>query len=127
MYVRFRRTLSALEEQFNSEFSFFLNIFRHFFAFKNFIRLLYEEVEGNPVECTVTLDDDFIIETTYPKIKDHKMTAYLISVASLVGFKADRRGDTLVFRAKITPSHLLKVYATSTDEIMDWLVLTYRM
>lgn len=96
-------------------------------VFSYLLRLLYEEVEGNPVECTVTIDDYFIIETSYPKIKDNEMTSHLISVASLVGFKVDRRGDTLIFRAKITPSHLFKIYATSTDEIMDWLVLTYRM
>ena len=96
-------------------------------VFSYLLRLLYEEVEDDPVECAVTIDDDFIIETSYPKIKDHEMTSHLISVASLVGFKVDRRGDTLIFRAKITPSHLFKIYATSTDEIMDWLVLTYRM
>ena len=91
------------------------------------VRLLCTDAKDEPITCNVVIDDKLTIETTYPNIEDHEMTSHLIKVAKLVGFKADRRGDILIFSADITPSLSMKIYATSTDEIMDWLVLTYLM
>lgn len=96
-------------------------------VFSYLVRLLCEDAEDEPVRCTVSLTDKMTIETTYPGIKNHELTAYLIRVAKLVGFSVERVGDILFFSIDIIPSTVMKIYATSTDEIMDWLVTTHKM
>ena len=55
------------------------------------------------------------------------MTAYLISVAKLTGFKVRREGDVLIFTADTHISPIMKLYASSYDEVMYWLVTTYNV
>lgn len=96
-------------------------------AFSYLIRLLCEDAEDEPTDCTVNVGDKLTIITTHPAIKDHAKTAHLISVAKLVGFKVSRIGEVLTFTAPITPSFITKVYAMRFDDIYDMLVLTYKM
>lgn len=96
-------------------------------VFSYLIRLLCEEVEDEPVKCSVSLGEELVIETSYPKINDMYKTSHLIKVAKLAGFKVDRVGDVLIFKAKADISAIMQVYATSYDELMRLLVTTYNM
>ncbi len=93
-----------------------------------FVRLLCEDAEDEPVECSVTLGDDIIIKVpNYPMITSIYSTAHLLDVAKLVGFKVQRVGNTLIFKAAVRTSTVMKVYANTMDELMYWLITTYNM
>ena len=96
-------------------------------VFAYFVRLLCEDAYDETVKCTITLDDDLTITTTYPSIRDNEKTALLISVAAYAGFKASRDGDILTFKTKIHTASVLHIYAISSDDIMDMLVSVYNM
>ena len=91
------------------------------------IRLIAEVVDDEPAHCTVRLSDRVEIETHYPKIADDSMTAYLIDVAKLTGFKVKRASDILYFSTDIITSPLMKIYATSQEKIMEYLVIVWEM
>ena len=93
-----------------------------------FVRLLCEDAEDEPVECSVTLGDDIIIKVTnYPMIASIYSTAHLLDIAKFVGFKVQRIGNTLIFKAAVRTSTVMKVYANTIDELMHWLITTYNM
>ena len=91
------------------------------------IRLLCEEAVDEMVECTVNLGEKLVIETTYPAISNHELTANVVKIARFAGFKVDREGDILIFSANIETTAVLHIYAVSSDEILHWLVTTYNM
>ena len=92
-----------------------------------FIRLLCEEADDEPVECEILLGDNLTIKTTYPKIRDHEKTAFLIRVAKFAGFNVDRDVDLLIFTSDIRITSVMQIYAISSDELMYWLVTTHKM
>ena len=91
------------------------------------VRLLCEAAHDTPAQCTVTLADSLEIKTLYPDISNTVHTAYLIEVAKLAGFKVTREDDILYFTTDIVRSYVMKIYAVSSDEIMDWLVKVSQM
>ena len=96
-------------------------------VFSYLIRLICEEATDEPATCSIALSDKLVMRVGYPAIDDDEMTAYLVQVARLVGFKVDREGDTLIFSTDIRITSIMHVYATSSDELMDLLITTYNM
>ena len=96
-------------------------------VFSYFIRLICEPAEETPAKMSVTISDQLTMRVEYPAIRDNEMTAYLISVAKLTGFKVRREGDVLIFTADTHISPIMKLYASSYDEVMYWLVTTYNV
>lgn len=91
------------------------------------VRLLCEEAEDEPVECTVTLGEKLVIRSTYPMIHNHELTAQVVGIARYAGFKVERDGDILIFSTPIHTSAIMQIYAISSDTFMQWLVTTYNM
>ena len=96
-------------------------------AFSYLIRLICEEATDEPATCAVTLSDKLVMHIGYPAIQNDELTAYLVQVARLVGFKVEREGDVLIFSTDIRITSIMHVYATSSDELMDLLIRTYNM
>ena len=91
------------------------------------VRLLCEVATDKAVECSLIIDDNLTIRTTYPRIDDLDMTAHVIKVARLAGFRATRDGDILIFKTKIYPRVVLPIFATSSDDFMDMLIFTFNL
>ena len=91
------------------------------------IRMLCEEATDRTVKCNLTIGDDLVIRTTYPKIDDHAKTANVVKMARYAGFKVERECDILIFKAEIKMTSTVHVYAISTDEFMDFLVSVFDM
>ena len=91
------------------------------------LRLLCQTVTDRAIECTLSIDDDFTIFTTYPGINDLDSTAYVVKVARLAGFSVDRDGDILIFKTKIRPQVILPIFATTDDDFTDILIAVFKM
>lgn len=86
------------------------------------IHMICEEATYETVKFSLSIDDNLVIRTTYPKIHDHAKTANVVKMARYAGFKVERECDILIFKAEIRISSTVHVYAVSTDEFMDFLI-----
>jgi hypothetical protein len=96
-------------------------------VFSYMMRLLCEEAEDEPLECKVTIGDDFVMESTYPAINDLNLTRRLTYIAQYAGFNVKVCENKLVFTARIRISSIMQIYANSSNELMDWLFTTFKM
>lgn len=79
------------------------------------------------IDATLSIDDDLILTVKYGNSPPTEDVAYIVSVAKLAGFTVDRRGSTLVFKAKIRITSIMQIYATSGEEFRETLIRTFKM
>ena len=79
------------------------------------------------IDATLSIDDDLILTVKYGNSPPTEDVAYIVSVAKLAGFTVDRRGSTLVFKAKIRITSIMQIYATSGEEFREILIRTFKM
>lgn len=79
------------------------------------------------IKLKITLGDDITIESRFHALTDMLGVAHIVQVARLAGFNVDREGDTLFFTAKIQTTHIMQIYATSSEDFKNLLVTTYIM
>ena len=79
------------------------------------------------IDAALSLSDDLILTVTYEKVPPTEDVAQIVRVAKLAGFGVERRGSTLIFKAKITIASIMQIYATSSEEFCEILVRTYKM
>ena len=91
------------------------------------IRLFCEMAgENEVIELYISLGDKLTMSLSFKSLDDHESVSHLIKTARLAGFDVLRDGGTLIFEASVSKA-TLQVYAASSDEFMDMLVLTHKM
>lgn len=92
------------------------------------VRLLAESAdEGDTVRFSITLDENMLLAAHLRKLPDVAGTAHIVKVARLAGFDVERECESLYFKAKIRVSSIMQIYATSSEEFMHQLIITFKM
>ena len=91
------------------------------------VRLMSEGTDDGTLMVKISLGEKIILNATFDPMPSTKDTVHIISVAKLAGFDVTRDGDTLLFSADIKASHIMKIYAISSNDFADLLKLTYKM
>lgn len=91
------------------------------------IRLISMSTEDGTVDLTVSLGENLKIDARFDYMPSVDDTVDIINAAKLSGFEVSREDNTLSFTAKVIGSRIMQVYAASSDEFYDLLVLTYKM
>ena len=92
------------------------------------IRLLCEAAtEDEVVALEIRLDEELTMTARYVKLAPAQEIAELIKVARLAGFEVSRFENSLTFKAQVYITSIMQIYATSGEEFLKMLVLTYDM
>ena len=92
------------------------------------IRLLCECGDYDDlIQATLSIGEDITLKVDYEKRCPTDDVAYIVKVAKLAGFRVERDGNSLIFKAEITLTSIMRIYAISTESFYDMLVLTYKM
>ena len=91
------------------------------------VRLMSEGTDDGTLMVKISLGEKIILNATFDPMPSTNDTVHIISVAKLAGFDVTRDGDTLFFSADIKASHIMKIYAISSNVFADLLKLTYKM
>ena len=92
------------------------------------VRLLCECGDSDEViRATLTISDDITLKVDYEGPCPTDDVALIVKVARLAGFLVGRSGNTLTFKAKISSSSIMHVYAISQEDFYSVLVLTHKM
>ena len=91
-------------------------------------RLLAEGTdEDGTLEFAISLDEKMVIEARFTKLPDVDEAAHIVKVAMLAGFDVRREAESLYFTVGIQASSIIQIYATSSEEFMHHLIITFRM
>ena len=92
------------------------------------IRLLCECGDSDDtVSAKIHLSDTLIISVDYKSKRPTDDVAHMVKVARLAGFEVSRTDTSLTFKADIKLTSIMQVYAVSTKNFRDMLVITYQM
>ena len=91
------------------------------------VRLMSEGTDDGTLMVKISLGEKIILNATFDPMPSTNDTVHIISVAKLAGFDVTRDGDTLLFSADVKSSHVMKIYAVSSEDFADLLALTYKM
>ena len=92
------------------------------------IRLLCECGDSDDtVSAKIRLSDTLIISVDYKSKRPTDDVAHIVKVARLAGFEVSRTDTSLTFKADIKLTSIMQVYAISTENFRDMLVITYQM
>ena len=92
------------------------------------VRLLCELAEDDEViDLIFDLGDNMTMSASFRDMSNHEDVAHIIKVARLANFDVTRDGNTLIFSADVTVSPIMKIYAVSSDDFMQILILTHKM
>lgn len=91
------------------------------------VRLMSEGTDDGTVTVDISLGEKIRLDAEFDPMPSVDDTVHIISVAKLAGFDVARDGDTLLFSADVKSSHVMKIYAVSSEDFADLLVLTYKM
>ena len=91
------------------------------------IRLMSESSDDGRVTVNILLGEMVTMHAQFDPMPSINDTVHMINVARLAGFEIIRDGNTLSFSAEAKSSHILKIYAVSSNDFADLLALTYKM
>ena len=91
------------------------------------VRLMSEGTDDGTVTVDISLSEKIRLDAEFDPMPSVDDTVHIINVAKLAGFDVARDGDTLLFSADIKVSHIMKIYAISSNDFADLLKLTYKM
>ena len=92
------------------------------------VRLLCECGDRDElIKASLELSDELTLLVNYSFSCPTDDVAHIVQVARLAGFRVERDGSTLIFKAPIKAEAIMRIYAVSSSEFHDMLVYAYKM
>lgn len=92
------------------------------------VRLLCECGDRDElIRASLELSDELTLLVNYSFSCPADDVARIVQVARLAGFRVERDGSVLIFKAPITAEPVMRIYAVSQSEFQSMLVYAYKM
>lgn len=92
------------------------------------VRLLCECGDSDElIEASLELSDEMTLSVNYSFSCPSDDVAHIVQVARLAGFRVERDGGVLIFKAPITSEAVMRIYAVSSSDFQNMLVYAYKM
>ena len=92
------------------------------------VRLLCECGDSDElIEASLELSDEMTLSVNYSFSCPSDDVAHIVQVARLAGFRVERDGGVLIFKAHITSEAVMRIYAVSSSDFQNMLVYAYKM
>jgi hypothetical protein len=92
------------------------------------VRLLCECGDNDEfIRASLVIADDVTLRIDYESSPPIDDAVLIIRVAKLAGFRVERYGNTLIFKADISMTSIMHVYAVTVEDFYSTLVLTHKM
>ena len=92
------------------------------------VRLLAEGVDDDgALDFKISLGEKMVIEARFTRLPNVDEAAHIVKVARLAGFNVKREAESLYFSVGIRATSIMQIYATSSEDFMHQLIITFKM